>query len=50
MDNFRDECCFDIDWSEIYLLVERSCDFLKNEGIQFDFNDPVIMRFVKIDY
>jgi len=49
VDNFRDECCFDIDWSEIYLLVERSCDFIKKEGIKFDFNDPVIMRFVKMD-
>jgi len=49
VDIFRDECRFDIDWDEFYLLVVRSCDFLKNEGIKFDFNDPVIMRFVKID-
>ena len=49
MEKFRNKSRIDIDWSEIILLVERSCDFIKKEGIKFDFNDPVIMRFVKND-
>ena len=49
MDKFADEFDFDFDFSEIHLLVERSFDFLEIEGVKFDFNDPVILRIVKMD-
>ena len=35
---------FKVDWSEVFRIVNDSFDFLENEGIKFDFNDPVIKR------
>ena len=49
MDKFKDKNEFDIDWSEIYLLVERSFDFLENEEIKFDFQTPQIKQIIKGD-
>jgi len=47
--DFRDGGRFDVDWSEVFCVVERTFDFLENEGVKFDFNDPVVKRFVKND-
>jgi len=35
---------FKVDWDEVFRIVNDSFDFLENEGIKFDFNDPVIKR------
>jgi len=47
--DFRDKNSFDVVWSEVFCVVERTFDFLESEGVKFDFNDPVFKRFVKND-
>lgn len=40
---------FNIDLDDFLAVMGRNFDYLENEGVKFDFNDPVIVRIVKND-
>ena len=40
---------FNIDLDDILTVLGRNFDYLENEGVKFNFNDPVIVRIVKND-
>jgi hypothetical protein len=46
VDKIRRKNCFDIVWDDFFALLDYSFDYILNEGVLFDFNDPAVRRIV----
>jgi len=40
---------YNIDWCELDTIIDRTVDFLINEGLYFDFNDPAVRNLFMMD-